>query len=68
VIWTATSTAPWLRCVLQAQCKSSKAELVRRLIADDSAWHAEIKFTREKRWPNKFFRRGLAFRAQQLEG
>lgn len=49
--------------LLMAQCKSSKSELVRRIANDDAIWRLyPVQFVRERRWPRKLFRRGLAFK------
>jgi hypothetical protein len=68
-VWTAISTAPWLPLHgrIEAQCKSSKAELIRRVRADDPAWVGPwVRFERRPRWHNRKFRRGLAFQFVSL--
>jgi hypothetical protein len=66
--WTARAPGPWQGRVLVAQAKSSRAELTRRLIADDPAWHSGVIYTLEKAWNKKHFRRGLAIRSIAVNG
>lgn len=60
-VWTA---AVWFSGIsIKAQAKSSRTELIRRLTKDDPFWtSSDVCFYKEKRWPNKYFRRGLAMR------
>lgn len=69
-VWTATAhsyATTRLRIVIKAQCKSSRSELTRRILADDPIWLEGVTYTMEKRWPNRAFRRGLAFRCFDAE-
>ena len=48
---------------LMVQAKSSFAEALRRSLADDPIWHQpDVRVVNVKRWPNKHFKRGIAFR------
>lgn len=65
LVWTATVTAPphflTIRGTWTAQCKSSKAELMRRLRADDPLWlQPNVLLTRKPMLDKRKFRRGLA--------
>lgn len=49
--------------VLEAQAKSSVAECIRRVKADDPIWRSyPIRVIPGKQWKKKYFRRGLAIR------
>ncbi len=62
--WTATSLAPWLdgECILRAQYRGGRADMLKRLRADDQCWGA-VKLERGRMWDKKHFDRGLAIRA-----
>jgi hypothetical protein len=73
LIWTATVTFPPhflnLRGVLSAQCKSSRAELMRRLLADDPVWHQpNVVLSRRPMLAKRKFRSGLAITYQPPTG
>lgn len=63
LIWTATVGALSSDWTLVAQCKSSKAELMRRLLADDPVWRRpNVRLCRLPVAKNSSFRRGLSIR------
>ena len=53
--------------LLEAQGKMPKAELVNRLRADDPVWLGTIHFRSGKKWPNRMFKNGLAFKCRAAE-
>jgi hypothetical protein len=74
LIWTAICRPKlsWmLHHELHAQCKASKAELIRRLRADDPCWVGPwVRLERRPMFDKRKFRRGLAIvcKPQQLDG
>lgn len=67
-VWTAHVRSSYCDILLSAQCKSSKAELIRRLTADDPVWtRQDVRYSLEPRMANKRFRRGLAIKAMSRQ-
>jgi hypothetical protein len=57
--WTASVV--FMDYMVIAQCKSSKSELMRRLLEDDPLWsRPEVKISIMRKIDNKHFIRGLA--------
>lgn len=60
-VWTASVNMR--HCVIVAQAKSSKFELIRRLENDDPAWRGEVEYSMRPMFSKKSFKRGLAIKA-----
>lgn len=64
LVWTAVVLSLYSRNYLIAQEKSSKARLLKRLIADDPIWSMRpVEMVRMKMFPKNRFRRGLAIKS-----